>query len=209
MLHIDTSETSGYNMAKRKNDNRQIVQSREWISNSLLKLMEEKPYHQITIKDIARHADLDRRTFYRHYSSKEGLLDEYILSLLLPHFEELREIKISDDYEMSLRHFTFLMEHISFLRLLKEQDLFGFLLVHYQKYICFFRELQGLLPVERKEDKFRLAFKTGGFVNIILQWLEDDPVMMPEEIAGIVQDFLKNGLSSLCAEETGLGREKK
>lgn len=196
-------------MAKRKNENRQIEQSKEWISNSLLKLMEEKPYHQITIKDIAQYADLDRRTFYRHYSSKEEVLEERILSLLLPHFKELIEIKISDDYEMSLRHFTFLMEHISFLRLLKEQDLFGFLLVKYQKYICFFRELQGLGPVESKEDKFRIAFKTGGFINIILQWLDDNPVMQPEVMAGIVHDFLKNGLSSLCLEEAGPERESQ
>jgi len=41
------------------------IQSREWLTNALLVLMEEKEFKNISITEIATKADLSRRTFYR------------------------------------------------------------------------------------------------------------------------------------------------
>lgn len=41
-------------------------------------LLAEKAYEDITVTDIARKADVDRKTFYKHFGSIDGLL-AYVL----------------------------------------------------------------------------------------------------------------------------------
>jgi AcrR family transcriptional regulator len=54
-----------------------VIQSRTWIMNSLISLMKTKNFKDITISEIAKHADLSRRTFYRIFDSKEDVLESY------------------------------------------------------------------------------------------------------------------------------------
>ena len=44
---------------------KQKEQSRRMIEDALFLIMEEKPYAQITVSEIAKTADVSRRTFYR------------------------------------------------------------------------------------------------------------------------------------------------
>jgi len=185
-------------MAKRKDDNIQVKQSKQWMTDALLLLMEKKPYGQITIKDIAARADLDRRTFYRHFSSKEDVLDEYLGSLILPHLESVRRKGRQTEQEMIVYDFEFLYSHINLLRLLKRQNLFGYIMSRYSYYVKRSLEINGTAQGGTSPERFRIAFKTGGFLNIAQQWLEDDPVKTPEEMSEIIQRILSNGLSSLC-----------
>ncbi|MYL70455.1 TetR family transcriptional regulator [Halobacillus litoralis] len=39
------------------------LRSRKWIIEALLRLMEEKPYHKISVKEITETAELVRKTF--------------------------------------------------------------------------------------------------------------------------------------------------
>ena len=60
-------------MAGKKMD-RRIKRTRNLLGQALLELVREKKFEQITIQDITDRADLNRATFYLHYSSKEELL---------------------------------------------------------------------------------------------------------------------------------------
>ena len=46
--------------------------------SSLIKFDGKKEYDKITVTEICRIADLDRRTFYRNFNSKNDVLEEYI-----------------------------------------------------------------------------------------------------------------------------------
>ena len=50
------------------------IRSEEGIVHSLLALMKEKNYQEITIEEITDGARLVRRTFYRIFSSKQQVL---------------------------------------------------------------------------------------------------------------------------------------
>ncbi|EBF5116994.1 TetR/AcrR family transcriptional regulator [Listeria innocua] len=177
-------------MAKRTNNNRQVAETKEWIRNALLYLMEKEPFNNITISQVASNAGIDRRTFYRHYKTKESVLDDHILSLLVPYFESLINQGPFDEYQWTKEQFVFFKEHVTFLRLLKQQGLFGYLLFRYQAYIEIFQNMRGI-PLDKKEEtRFRMAFKTGGFWNIISEWIEDEPVKSPEEMTAIIYPFL-------------------
>ncbi len=54
------------------------LKSQQWLGNTLLDLMEIKPYEEISIKEICQHSDLSRQTFYNFFNSKEELF-RYVL----------------------------------------------------------------------------------------------------------------------------------
>ena len=46
--------------------NRRILYTKKIIKESLLKLLENKEIHQVTVTDICKDADINRGTFYTH-----------------------------------------------------------------------------------------------------------------------------------------------
>ena len=53
---------------------RRIRRTQKLLKESLIELMSEKDFKDITIKDITEHADLNRGTFYLHYADTYELL---------------------------------------------------------------------------------------------------------------------------------------
>ncbi|WP_165055591.1 MULTISPECIES: TetR/AcrR family transcriptional regulator [unclassified Adlercreutzia] len=55
---------------------RRIVKTRKAIRQAFLKLLSEKGLGKITVSALAREADIDRKTFYLHFSSIDDLIDQ-------------------------------------------------------------------------------------------------------------------------------------
>jgi AcrR family transcriptional regulator len=53
-----------------------VLRSRAGLRQALLELLELRPLEQITIRDIAANAGVGYTTYFRHYGSKEALLQE-------------------------------------------------------------------------------------------------------------------------------------
>jgi len=71
--------------------NRRIRKSRKELKDALIELMETKDFKKITITDIVTFADLNRGTFYKHYQTKEELLNELmddVMEDLITSFKE-------------------------------------------------------------------------------------------------------------------------
>ena len=54
---------------------RRIIRSRNAILSAFERLLMEKPLVDITVSAIAREANVDRKTFYVHFGTVDGLLD--------------------------------------------------------------------------------------------------------------------------------------
>ena len=57
-----------------KLEDRRVRRTKQLIKQSLIELMHEKPFKDITVKDITERADLNRGTFYLHYVDIYDLL---------------------------------------------------------------------------------------------------------------------------------------
>jgi len=57
-------------------DDRRAVRTRRMIRNALSELIEEKGYNNIFITDLCERADINRGTFYLHYTDKHDLLEQ-------------------------------------------------------------------------------------------------------------------------------------
>ena len=66
----------------KKSQNPSAVRSRREISNALLKLMQEHPYAEISVKQIIMETSLARKTFYLNFSSKDDVLESILDELI-------------------------------------------------------------------------------------------------------------------------------
>lgn len=75
----------------KKSNNPSVIRSQQWLYNSLLMLMKEKPFDSITIGEITKNADLDRTTFYRNFDSKEDILNVGISKIKNKYIDVLKK----------------------------------------------------------------------------------------------------------------------
>lgn len=57
-------------------------QKKRLLESSLLNLMKQQQYQDITVTDICREADIPRRTFYHYFEGKETVLDSVVNNLM-------------------------------------------------------------------------------------------------------------------------------
>lgn len=57
---------------------RRVARTDQAIKDAYFSLIRERGTTRITISEVARRADIDRKTFYLHYDSLKDVLDEYI-----------------------------------------------------------------------------------------------------------------------------------
>jgi AcrR family transcriptional regulator len=77
---------------------RRIQKTRQLIMNTFLSLLNEKEFEKITVNDIAGRANINRGTFYLHYTDKFDLLDKCIeiyVEQLLNHCDNSNETNLS------------------------------------------------------------------------------------------------------------------
>jgi len=51
----------------------QLSRSQKCFIEAILKLMQLKPYAEITVTEISEYAQYDRRTFYRYFKCKDDI----------------------------------------------------------------------------------------------------------------------------------------
>lgn len=61
-----------------ENIDKRVLRTRMALRNAFMELMQEKPFEQLTVLDLADRAMINRATFYAHFDDKYALLD-YVL----------------------------------------------------------------------------------------------------------------------------------
>lgn len=67
--------TEGGTKSGDKTDARQL-RTRRQLFDALLRLLETRPFEDLTIREISTEAGIGYATFFRHFASKEALLEE-------------------------------------------------------------------------------------------------------------------------------------
>ena len=63
-------------MERKRSEDLRVRKTREAIHRAFQELICEKDYDQITVKELAQRAQINRKTFYLHYDSLDELLGE-------------------------------------------------------------------------------------------------------------------------------------
>lgn len=167
-------------------NNPTALQSQKWILQSLLDLMQSASYDRISVAEICRKAELDRRTFYRNFESKDDVLEQYIQKLSFDYMEEYRKIETLNKKNATLAFFRFWEKHLHFIRDMQKCGLGDFIFKRFQEFTISNREL--LIHKEKMNvpTQYIFAYRIGGFWNVMLTWAANHADVSAEELAEIL-----------------------
>lgn len=76
---------------KTKKVDRRVLKTRKALFEAFDRLLCTKDYDKITISELAREADIDRKTFYLHYSSIDDMIDDKVDAMVAEILDDVEE----------------------------------------------------------------------------------------------------------------------
>ena len=173
--------------------NPSALRSKKEITDALLKLMQDHPYSEISVKQIVLETPLERKTFYNNFSSKDDVLNSIITGAIHEYVVALTE---SHDGPLSVI-FQFCDKNRELLKLLHKNNLLHLLL---QKLNSVIPEHNHSLDMTKNpfaqmigdlEPDYLIAFNIGAIWNVIFKWVDRGMVDSPEDIKATLEAYLK------------------
>ena len=178
--------------------NPSALRSKNEITNALLQLMKQYPYHEISVKQIVIEAQIVRKTFYRNYSDKDDVLDAYLNNIMTEYATMLQQIKDCGVTNVLNVVFDFCCLHKEFLLLLYKNHLMYLLLDKLNTFIPNSHEQvinhnSAFYKISHElQINYILAFNIGSIWNIIVMWIAHGMTESPEEIKKTIVSYLSN-----------------
>ena len=173
--------------------NPSALRSKALITRSLIALMHELPYEEITVKRIILDTDLVRKTFYRNFKSKDDVLYSIIDKAIEDYIGAL--VNSEDDPLTVISDFCG-----------RNRELFTLLQKNNMLYILLLK-LNGKIPQVSKttdpdknpfiklmtglDPDYLIAFNIGAVWNIISLWVERGMTDDPSDIRLLIEKYLQ------------------
>ncbi|WP_024123468.1 TetR/AcrR family transcriptional regulator [Bacillus halotolerans] len=165
------------------------------IKQALLDLLEKRDIRQITMKEIAEHAQVSRGTLYLYYEDKFSIIEDVIVDMKEGLGEALyNAFKHIDTFHLNKKRHTvhptlsFVHEHRSFFGTMMNRGQFHrFFKDVFQQDVLLAPIHVNLTPIEREIYGHYRALYT---YAIILYWLNEDAEASPEAISQKVWELV-------------------
>lgn len=82
---------------EEKKPDRRVLKTKRAIRNALAQLLVEKELDEITVKDVADTADINRKTFYNYYTGIHQVIDEIESGIVFTFDQAIREVDARRD----------------------------------------------------------------------------------------------------------------
>lgn len=176
---------------------RRIRRTQKLLKDSLIELLQEKEFKNISVKDITERADLNRGTFYLHYTDTYHLLQD-IEDEVLKHFQEM-----IDNYKHSFQRGTLLPVLIPIIDYLEENAALCHILFENNVSVDFldrfhtllhqngFELIRTMFP-EAEEPLLTCCFEFAayGLIGLLTQWLNTGRKLSKRTIAELADQAI-------------------
>ncbi len=184
---------------------RRIERTKNAIQDAYFALLLSGKPGRITISEVARRANIDRKTFYLHYESLEDILREFAR-------ERVEEI-ITKARQEDLNHLSKSVPSIfEMLNKLVEDNLpfFRFIARH-KEYDFFFDRIKDMLVNEivtnyqtcfgypEEELSVYAEFYIAGIISVYTKWIRENQTIPKDKLAVLVSRMTYGGLQTLLA----------
>ncbi|NLL75805.1 MAG: TetR/AcrR family transcriptional regulator [Clostridiales bacterium] len=159
------------------------------LQDSLVELMKQKPIAKITIKELCENADINRTTFYAHYTDQYDLLqkmEEECLSFAREAISNLIGEKDQNEMMKLLEEvFEYIIDNRNHIRILMSEQ--GD--INFQKQLfAMIYESCGISPypdknVDMGTKEYYFIYAVSGSVGLLQHWLKDDVMKPAKEMA--------------------------
>ena len=171
----------------------QSIRRQRELEQGLLRLMLRRNYEDLTVKDLCDEMALPRKSFYRYFSSKEGVLYALIDHTLADFFmmptggNKSRGTAFGD---LDL-YFAFWYEKRELLDALHRSGLSGILVERATNFAL----QEGHMPRQFKKIRtyiqtIAMSFSITGMMSMILQWHRSGFQVSPDEMTKLATEIL-------------------
>lgn len=186
-------------------EDRRARRTRRLLKESLLELMREKCFSNISIRDVTDRADINRTTFYLHYADTTQLLQSMVEELL----EEAQEL-INAHIQETVADGTmrpvfepildFVVENRDICTVLLENNEASHFTDHLQELIqknggkiirAWFR------PKNDRQLSYLLEFVTCGLIGLIMEWFRENMDLSKNELLATAELLVDGATSRL------------
>ena len=189
-------------MVNEKKD-RRIQKTEHQLRAGLAKLLKEKNIREITVKELVKEVEINRSTFYLHYTDIYNMMNTIEEELM----EEFRQV-IADHPEVDLE-----CENVAYVKeifgvLEKNKDICQALMGEHGDMV-FVYQLEDLIaehsvrlfksrhPEMVEELQYTYTFCLFGCIGMIKKWLDEETNQTVEEMAAFTDKLLK-GVKNAC-----------
>lgn len=189
------------NRMKTGKTDRRVRLTKQIIKESLVELMREYPISKISVKMLCGAADINRSTFYAHYTDTYDLLRQIQHEVISELSEHISQRAFSEQSKLTVQAMSHMLEYARdnselFRALLSENGDFTFqkdiMLLVQQKTI---NELRTLDNLGTRTSEYLQLFTITGALNVVEKWLKDGMQESTREMAEICATLLYRGLS--------------
>ena len=177
---------------------RRVKYTKMVLKNSLIEILNEKPIEKVTVKEICEHADVNRGTFYSHYSDQFDLYNNVIDELLNGIFERLGNL-MEDGLTREHVHesitsvFEFIQENYKLVKVLLD----GRIEYNIEKRIRDVVKriyLDKISHVDPEMVNTAYSFVASGILGLIKYWINSGMKNSPDEMADFSRTLTVGGI---------------
>ncbi len=193
-------------MEKTAKQERRYRRTEKLILNGMTTLLQKKSIKEITVRELADLVDINRSTFYLHYTDIYDLLEQ-TEQRLLEQFHEAVEDEWEGQYDVG--HFYRFLEKA--FTIMAENAPLCSALIGPNGDIAFLRVLENLFRKEgvktlrlfapkelREEDlQYATSFALAGCMGLVEHWLKNDCPETPTHMAELTLVLLREGTTSI------------
>lgn len=186
-----------------KHTDTRIKVTKSMFHHALLDILKEKPIDQVSVKELVEAAELNRSTFYLHYSSPLDLLKE-----IENQFVEEKLVKFDSYWAGTMDQgrmaaiISIVMEDKELCRILMSENgdpqfLVSLKLLVKDDVLDGWKKGHPRISNEKLEFLYDYVFS--GSTQLILSWIRDPQGVSPEEFSGFLESLGHHAL--LAAEK--------
>lgn len=161
--------------------------TKDTILTTLLDILEDTEFSDITITDIAGSAGVSRMAFYRNYQSKEDIIIQYLDDVFEEFTEEVKKLEELNKYNISLLCFSYFRRRKTFMERLVDSGLTYIIFERFDLFVSnFFQYLPDNEKIRPKVKDYIIQFTSGGIFKIVIHWIKNNMDKSNEEMAELI-----------------------
>lgn len=184
---INTSRQNVYFRGIKMAETRRTQMTRHLFRTALVELMQDKPLHKITIKEICDKADLNRATFYLHYRDQDELFDEIIALFEKDITENIFKLTGEGDKVVLMsKYFDYIRNNSGLYTILMTDSGAKTRIV-----TDVLSELKAEMPVygNELENRYVYTYLIDGTCSIIQRWIDNGFDLSTKDLARLIDNI--------------------